>query len=407
MQQLYQKTPGGTWYGRYYTLDGQRQQVCLRTKDRKAAAQRLRELERQPAAKADRTENSPSLLKVLDEFLRHVKQRRSHGTYTMYDQKGRHLLRVFGPDRTIGSLTRDDVKAYVAQREVEGAHGGTVYKEVVALRQCLKYALNEKLYHQDPRAIFPEVRNQYEPRTRYLTEAQADDLLGQLQPHRAWWVLVAVYTGMRRSELERLRVEDIDLEGKWIRVPGTKTKKAKRVIPLPTALAKALPKFAPKQGPVVQPWSWVGKGLADACKRAGVPRVSPNDLRRTFGSWLKQAGEDSLVVARLLGHSSTAMVERVYGHLGDANYRAAMKKLPAGIAGIRSVSKPGRSKRQNGRMGLAQESKNPSQGTSERGLRVSPVGVEPTTRGLRVRVSPELTWLNRSITPRTKKPGIK
>jgi integrase len=36
-------------------------------------------------------------------------------------------------------------------------------------------------------------------------------------------------------------------------------------------------------------------------------------------TWLKQGGEDSLVVARLLGHTSTTMIERVYGHLSQEN----------------------------------------------------------------------------------------
>ena len=46
--------------------------------------------------------------------------------------------------------------------------------------------------------------------------------------------------------------------------------------------------------------------------RLRIERVSPNDLRRTFASWLKQASVDSFVVAQLLGHSSSRMVEMVY-----------------------------------------------------------------------------------------------
>lgn len=60
--------------------------------------------------------------------------------------------------------------------------------------------------------------------------------------------------------------------------------------------------------------------------------VSPNDLRRTFASWLKQAGVDSMVVAKLLGHTTSRMVEMVYGHLNDATTSAAITKLPAPAA---------------------------------------------------------------------------
>lgn len=43
------------------------------------------------------------------------------------------------------------------------------------------------------------------------------------------------------------------------------------------------------------------------------PRI--HDLRHTSASWLLQEHMDTFKVARRLGHSSTAMVDRVYGHL--------------------------------------------------------------------------------------------
>jgi integrase len=63
----------------------------------------------------------------------------------------------------------------------------------------------------------------------------------------------------------------------------------------------------------------IKRELARACARAGVPRVTPNDLRRTFATWLKQSDVDSAVVAAMMGHSSTAMVDRVYGKLDEAS----------------------------------------------------------------------------------------
>jgi len=57
-------------------------------------------------------------------------------------------------------------------------------------------------------------------------------------------------------------------------------------------------------------------------------RISPNDLRRTYASWLKQRGVDSMVVAKLLGHTTSRMVELVYGHLNDAVMQAAVAQLP-------------------------------------------------------------------------------
>jgi integrase len=74
---------------------------------------------------------------------------------------------------------------------------------------------------------------------------------------------------------------------------------------------------------------------------ANVWRLSrARDKRHSFASWLKQAGTDSMVVAKLLGHASTAMVERVYGHLGADNFRRAVAALPTAgdAAGSKWVS---------------------------------------------------------------------
>jgi hypothetical protein len=53
------------------------------------------------------------------------------------------------------------------------------------------------------------------------------------------------------------------------------------------------------------------RDLAAACKQSGVPRVTPNDLRRTHATWLVQAGVNDGVAGRVMGHGSAEMVRRV------------------------------------------------------------------------------------------------
>jgi hypothetical protein len=66
--------------------------------------------------------------------------------------------------------------------------------------------------------------------------------------------------------------------------------------------------------------------------------VTANDLRRTFASWLVQAGVSLYIVSRLLGHKSTRMVEMVYGQLDEATLEAAIGRLPGGCdAGVSHV----------------------------------------------------------------------
>ena len=122
---------------------------------------------------------------------------------------------------------------------------------------------------------------------------------------------------------------DIDWRARRIHLRGTKTKAADRFVPLHAALAEVL---SPLRGPgeelVAGRWHNVRRDLALACVNAQVERVSPNDLRRTFASWLKQAECDSMAVAKLLGHTSSRMVELVYGHLNQRSLEQAVARLP-------------------------------------------------------------------------------
>jgi integrase len=165
-------------------------------------------------------------------------------------------------------------------------------------------------------------RVKYVPRDRFLTPKDFVKLKRELSPARQLWVMVAVYTGGRLSEIEGLEWSDVDLlAGMLLR--GTKTKKSRRWVPVPAALARELARVNERSGPVVGAWGNVRRDLEAACVKADIQVVTPNDLRRTYASWMKNASVDSAVVAKLLGQTSTRMVDLVYGahHGRDAGPR--------------------------------------------------------------------------------------
>ncbi len=51
------------------------------------------------------------------------------------------------------------------------------------------------------------------------------------------------------------------------------------------------------------------------CRRAGVPRIRPYDLRHSCASLLLAAGVSPKVVGERLGHSSPAFTLAVYSHV--------------------------------------------------------------------------------------------
>ena len=61
-----------------------------------------------------------------------------------------------------------------------------------------------------------------------------------------------------------------------------------------------------------RPWGNVRHDLASASRRAGIEPVTLNDLRRTCATWLREGGIEPHLIAAVLGHADSRMVERVY-----------------------------------------------------------------------------------------------
>lgn len=251
----------------------------------------------------------------------------AEGTKSCYQQRAGHLVRLLG-ESLLAELHIDDLQRFVDKRIAEGAARETVRKELCVFRRAVNLAGRRGIECPDAALLLPRFRTRYNPRKQWLTREQFEELLGHLDEDRAVWLLAAVYLGCRLSELEKLRWEDVAADFSVVHVRGTKTAGSDRLLPIHPRLGKVLRHRRRAAGPVLPKWHNVRRDLTLLCRKLGIPKTTPNDLRRTFASWLVQAGESSFVVAQLLGHSSSTMVERVYGRLAPQTLRTAISKLP-------------------------------------------------------------------------------
>src|SRR5581483_3363987 len=133
-------------------------------------------------------------------------------------QKARHVIRLLG-QLELGQLGLEDVQRFQSTRIGEGAAPETVRKELVTLRRTLTHAKAQGHFAGDPRALVPGFKAKYVPRTRHLTYDEYLKLWEQLSPDRQVWFRLAVLTGGRSSEVDRLTWADVDLDRGWIRLP--------------------------------------------------------------------------------------------------------------------------------------------------------------------------------------------
>jgi integrase len=244
---------------------------------------------------------------------------------TVARQKLGHWIRLVGAETPLATLTPAAFDAYVAQRRDEGVSDHTVSKEVTHLLSVLRLAKRGGCYPVDIETLRPpDLHAGYVPRKRALTRPELAALLTELPPHRGALVAVCVALGCRLGEARRLLPTDIEAERVLIR--GTKTKSSQRWVPILSFYRPLLEQAQPWLP--VEPWGKVWRDMAAACRRAGIDKVTSNDLRRTHSTLLIEAGVDRDVVRRLLGHTTTTMVDRVYGQpTTEALAQLAERKL--------------------------------------------------------------------------------
>jgi integrase len=235
----------------------------------------------------------------------------SPSTVEVYTQKLGHFIRLLGAARPLAEINPPRIDLYVENRRGEGVTDHTISKELNCLNQLLKLAKRAGCYPGDILALRPlSIRVGYVPQTRVLTRQELLRLLANLEPGRGAYVALCVGLGVRRSEVERLLPTDFNWEKGEVFIGGTKTDGSRRTVPI-LSLYRPMLEAAQQYLPVGR-WGNAIRDLAIACRRAGIVRVTRNDLRRTHATMLHDAGVDRDTIRRLLGHSTTAMVDRVY-----------------------------------------------------------------------------------------------
>ena len=171
--------------------------------------------------------------------------------------------------------------------------------------------------------------------------------------HRA--ILMTLYsTGMRRSELVRLKVGDVDSRRMVIHVRQGKGSKD-RDVPLSQKLLETLREywrcvkpetylFPGQPGKRGSDVPLTAKAVWHAChgavRRAGIQkRISPHSLRHSYATHLLESGADLHTIQLLLGHADMRHMT-VYLHLSQRHLHAVANPLD-GLA----VSDPGSAKR--------------------------------------------------------------
>jgi len=373
---LVKRRPGSPYYWYDFTVGGERHRGSTEATD-KATAEEVAARHRAQLLRQDRLgEAPPSPPMTLDEAA--ARAWIEHWQHLSQPQRTavqiRHLLRLLGKNAFLHDLSDEDIASYVRRRRAEySARSGrtvqdgkgaqrkegqrlvsatTVNRELEILAALLERAKAWSVrLPESPVAVRAHrVKARPSQPKGYLRQSECQALLDALVPHAKPIVLLDLMTGLRLSNLMRLRWREVHLDVPEPYLEVIQKGGRPHTVPLPPPAVAILSSLAPRasdrRGRV---WRFGQAGCTCVwCRRADTRGTPIESVRRTWetarrtidredltfhqirhsvANWLLQSGESLETVRRQLGHTDIKTTSGHYAHLERSYQHAVMTRL--------------------------------------------------------------------------------
>jgi integrase len=327
---VFQQPGTDCWTIQYY-VRGKRVREATGLTDYKGAQQKLT----QRLGQIDKGEyierpGKPVTVAELFEGLRRSYRVNGRRSLRSVELRWKHLQVL--ADYLAINVTTSRLNNYVDQRLKEGASNASINRELSALKTCFHIGFGEAQFPRIPK--FPHL-TEHNVRSGFVSADQFGRLIQHA--HHLWLRLFlecAFSYGWRRSELLSLKVEQVDLLTKTIRLDPIQTKNARPREVAMTAVVYELAKQAvvgkaPEDCLLTRGKKPI-KDFRDAwtklCTKASVKGLLVHDLRRSAARQMRQAGVAETTIMDMAGWETRAMFKR-YAIVDGADIRAAVGKL--------------------------------------------------------------------------------
>jgi integrase/recombinase XerD len=241
--------------------------------------------------------------------------------------------------KSVESLTRKDLRLWIAQLSREGLSPASVSRAVSAARGLFRFLMLDGHIQAHP-AEDLNTPQKMAHLPRFLTEEEMEKLLAApdietAEGLRDRAMLELMYAaGLRVSELVSLKLADLNLDAGLVDCHGKGSKE--RRVPIGKSATHWLQRYVGARArsgkgsraqlflnslgaPLTRHFMW---GMIKRySERADLRDVSPHTLRHSFATHLLQRGADSRSVQALLGHSDISTTQ-IYTHITDRHMRS-------------------------------------------------------------------------------------
>jgi len=212
----------------------------------------------------------------------------------------RHFERLVGRCNS-KQIMQNTIDKFILERGQE-VKRSTLNKDIRNLKAFINWCRENRYLNGE---IKVKLLKEDERPVKSLTNAQIKKLLSASKPYQTlkMRILLALGTGLRRGDIESLRVSDIDFENGYVTTRSKKTRKSMGSRPVSVPVMAELKKYVSGLDPEQEKlfsrrfnqhrWDKIRQKL-------GLGDFKFHDLRRTFGSILAQNGISTAVTQKLL-----------------------------------------------------------------------------------------------------------
>lgn len=349
----------GVWYATFHDSDRRPKQrrLSLKTKSKRTAERLLARLD--DAYREGRWdawtqrpeellhEGRPAEPKRLGDavaaFLEAKRPYIRESTLRSYRSHLRQLVSSVGADTYLPRIDSGGVERSVGEVGLNGepASTGTKRQRLTVFKSFFGWSEAERLVAKSPAASVSRPKED-ERLPRAVTDEELDAVLGAVPEGRAWARAAfefAALTGLRISELARLRWRDVDAERRLIRIEQQKSGKA-QTQPISRSAADLL-RSVPRRGEYVftspnatsserNVFSWCAqmqRTFRDARTAAKIGRpITPHGLRHRYCTKLAESGANAFVIQRAARHADIETSQR-YVSISNQKLRAELDEV--------------------------------------------------------------------------------
>lgn len=228
-------------------------------------------------------------------------------------------------NKKLCKVNTQDIRSYLEKLIDQKKSQSTINITYSALKLYFEKNLRRKFFINIPRV------KKTKKLPHVLTTSEVKKILSPVQNVKHKLMLATIYSaGLRVSELPRVKVKDLDLESRLIRIRQGKGGKDRMSI-ISEDLSEVLKKYIKNKksddyifesnrgGKLTE--RTVQKVFADALKKSGVKKqASCHSLRHSFATHLLENGTDIRYIQELLGHKRLETTQ-IYTKVANDNFK--------------------------------------------------------------------------------------